>query len=51
MRGIIELNEFHVSRSLKALQRAPVRATVNHAFSHVINACREQRLTLKYLIY
>ncbi|RZF81333.1 leucyl/phenylalanyl-tRNA--protein transferase [Pseudoalteromonas sp. S4488] len=45
MRGVIELNEFHVSRSLKKhLKRFPVRVTINHAFSHVINACREQRI-------
>ncbi|WOC24780.1 leucyl/phenylalanyl-tRNA--protein transferase [Pseudoalteromonas sp. N1230-9] len=45
MRGVIELDEFHVSRSLKKhLKRTPVRVTVNQAFSHVINACREQRL-------
>ncbi len=45
MRGVIELDEFHVSRSLKKhLKRFPVRATINHAFAQVINACREQRL-------
>ena len=45
LRGIIELDEFHVSRSLKKyLKRSAFRVTINHAFSHVISACREQRL-------
>ena len=44
-RGIIELDEFHVSRSLrKHLKKYPVKVTVNNAFSQVIEACRQQRL-------
>ncbi|BBN81432.1 leucyl/phenylalanyl-tRNA--protein transferase [Pseudoalteromonas sp. A25] len=44
-RGVIELNDFRVSRSLKKTQRKlrPV-VTVNMAFSKVIKACREQRI-------
>ncbi|RZM80054.1 leucyl/phenylalanyl-tRNA--protein transferase [Pseudoalteromonas rubra] len=44
-RGILELDEFHASRSLKKTARklAP-KITVNTAFEQVIKACREQRL-------
>ncbi|NOU49021.1 leucyl/phenylalanyl-tRNA--protein transferase [Pseudoalteromonas sp. JBTF-M23] len=44
-RGIIELDEFHISKSLKKAQRKlnPV-VTVNMAFSQVIMACRKQRI-------
>ncbi|MFU2508643.1 leucyl/phenylalanyl-tRNA--protein transferase [Pseudoalteromonas sp. ASV78] len=44
-RGIIELDEFHVSRSLrKHLKKNPVTVTINTAFTQVIAACRQQRL-------
>ena len=44
-RGVIELNGFHVSRSLKKVARKiKPKVTVNKAFETVINACREQRL-------
>lgn len=44
-RGIVELNDFHVSKSLrKHLKKYPVTITVNHAFKEVIEACRRQRL-------
>ncbi|WP_405632147.1 leucyl/phenylalanyl-tRNA--protein transferase [Pseudoalteromonas sp. Ld20] len=44
MRGIIELNEFHVSRSLrKHLKKHPVKVTINTAFNDVIEACQQQR--------
>lgn len=44
-RGIIDLNEFHVNRSLrKAARKAQPIVTVNMAFDSVINACREQRI-------
>lgn len=44
-RGIIDLNEFHVNRTLKKVARKtqPI-VTVNMAFDSVINACREQRI-------
>ncbi|MCF6436217.1 leucyl/phenylalanyl-tRNA--protein transferase [Pseudoalteromonas sp. MMG022] len=44
-RGILELDEFHVSRSLKkALRQLNPTVTVNTAFNDVINACRMQRI-------
>ncbi|MBQ4799042.1 leucyl/phenylalanyl-tRNA--protein transferase [Pseudoalteromonas sp. MMG006] len=44
-RGIIELNEFHISKSLrKHLKKHPVKVTVNNAFAEVIEACCEQRI-------
>ncbi|MEC4090069.1 leucyl/phenylalanyl-tRNA--protein transferase [Pseudoalteromonas rubra] len=44
-RGILDLNEFHVSRSLKkSLRKLAPQVTVNTAFEQVIKACREQRL-------
>ncbi|MFC3032132.1 leucyl/phenylalanyl-tRNA--protein transferase [Pseudoalteromonas fenneropenaei] len=44
-RGIIELDEFHVSRSLKrTARRLTPKVTINHAFVDVMRACREQRL-------
>ena len=45
MRGIIELDEFHISRSLrKHLKKNPVKVTINTEFTQVIEACRQQRL-------
>lgn len=44
-RGIIELDEFHVSKSLrKYLRKNPVRVTINNAFDEVIEACQQQRI-------
>lgn len=44
-RGVIDFDEFHVSRSLrKAAKKINPVVTVNTAFDSVINACREQRL-------
>ncbi len=44
-RGIIELDDFHVSKSLrKEVRKKPVKVTINNAFEEVIEACREQRL-------
>lgn len=44
-RGIVELNDFHISKSLrKHLKKHPVRVTVNNAFAEVIEACCEQRI-------
>lgn len=44
-RGIVELNDFHVSKSLrKHLKKHPVTVTINHAFEEVIEACRDQRI-------
>jgi leucyl/phenylalanyl-tRNA--protein transferase len=44
-RGIIDLNEFHVNRTLrKASRKTQPIVTVNMAFDSVINACREQRI-------
>jgi leucyl/phenylalanyl-tRNA--protein transferase len=44
-RGIIELDEFHVSKSLKkAMRKIQPTVTINTAFKEVINACRTQRL-------
>lgn len=44
-RGIIDLNEFHVNRTLKkAARKTQSIVTVNMAFDSVINACREQRI-------
>ena len=44
-RGIIELNEFHVSRSLKKFVRKikPI-VSINHNFESVIQACCDQRI-------
>ncbi|CCQ11804.1 Leucyl/phenylalanyl-tRNA--protein transferase [Pseudoalteromonas luteoviolacea B = ATCC 29581] len=45
VRGIIELDEFHVSKSTKKQYRQlKARITINHAFHDVIGACRAQRL-------
>ena len=45
-RGIIEINDFHVSRSLKkAARKNKPTVTINKEFETVIKACREQRLT------
>ncbi|MBE0368453.1 MULTISPECIES: leucyl/phenylalanyl-tRNA--protein transferase [Pseudoalteromonas] len=44
-RGVIELDEFHISKSLrKAMRRIKPKVTINRAFSDVITACRTQRL-------
>ena len=44
-RGIVELSDFHVSKSLrKHLKKYPVTVTINNAFIEVIEACRDQRL-------
>ncbi|KPZ53205.1 leucyl/phenylalanyl-tRNA--protein transferase [Pseudoalteromonas sp. P1-25] len=44
-RGIVELNDFHISKSLrKHLKKHPVKVTVNNAFAEVIEACCEQRI-------
>lgn len=44
-RGIVELDEFHVSKSLKkAMRRMQPTVTINTAFTQVINACRTQRI-------
>ncbi len=44
-RGIFELNDFHISKSLrKHLKKHPVRVTINNAFEEVIEACLDQRL-------
>ena len=44
-RGIIDLSEFHVNRTLrKAARKTQPIVTVNMAFDSVINACREQRI-------
>jgi leucyl/phenylalanyl-tRNA--protein transferase len=44
-RGIVELEEFHISKSLrKHLKKHPVTVTINTAFEEVIEACREQRI-------
>lgn len=44
-RGIIEFNDFHISKSLrKYLRKHPVNVTVNNAFDEVREACQEQRL-------
>jgi leucyl/phenylalanyl-tRNA---protein transferase len=44
-RGIIELTDFHISKSLrKHLSKHPVKITINNAFAEVIAACRTQRL-------
>ncbi|MBS3796633.1 leucyl/phenylalanyl-tRNA--protein transferase [Pseudoalteromonas sp. BDTF-M6] len=43
-RAIIELDEFHVSRSLKkAARRLNTRVTINTCFTDVIHACKMQR--------
>lgn len=43
-RGIVELNDFHISKSLrKHLKKHPVKVTINNAFAEVIEACCEQR--------
>ncbi|MGO2012604.1 leucyl/phenylalanyl-tRNA--protein transferase [Pseudoalteromonas sp.] len=45
MRGIIELDDFHVSKSLrKEIKKSPVKVTINNAFEEVIETCRDQRL-------
>jgi len=42
MRGVIPLDAFHVSHSLrKFLKKRPYRVTINHAFDAVITACGE----------
>lgn len=42
LRGIIPLNDFHVSRSLaKVLRRGDFEVRVNHDFNAVISACAE----------
>lgn len=47
-RGIIDLNEFHVNRTLrKASRKTQPIVTVNMAFDSVINACREQRINVE----
>jgi len=47
-RGIIDLNEFHVNRTLKkAARKTQPIVTVNMAFDSVINACREQRINVE----
>jgi len=44
-RGIIELADFHVSKSLrKHLRKNPVTVTINTAFDEVIEACQQQRI-------
>ncbi|MFY8275039.1 leucyl/phenylalanyl-tRNA--protein transferase [Pseudoalteromonas sp. SSDWG2] len=44
-RAVIELEQFHVSRSLrKALKRLKPRVTVNTCFAEVISACKWQRM-------
>lgn len=44
-RGIIELDDFHISKSLrKEVRKHPVKVTINNAFEEVIEACRDQRL-------
>lgn len=44
-RGIMELDEFHISRSLKKSVRKLVPdVTINTAFEQVITACRQQRV-------
>ncbi|MDK1286172.1 leucyl/phenylalanyl-tRNA--protein transferase [Pseudoalteromonas umbrosa] len=44
-RGIIELSDFHIGRTLKkARNRLKPRITINQAFEQVISQCREQRL-------
>ncbi|MGB1293274.1 MAG: leucyl/phenylalanyl-tRNA--protein transferase [Pseudoalteromonas sp.] len=44
-RGIIELTDFHVSKSLrKHLRKNPVTVTINTAFDEVIEACQQQRI-------
>lgn len=44
-RGIIELTDFHVSKSLrKHLRKNPVKVTINTAFDEVIEACQQQRI-------
>ncbi|TGE84586.1 leucyl/phenylalanyl-tRNA--protein transferase [Pseudoalteromonas sp. KS88] len=47
-RGIIELTDFHVSKSLrKHLRKNPVTVTVNTAFDEVIEACQQQRIDVE----
>lgn len=47
-RGVIDLQDFHISRSLKkAARKNNPLVTVNKAFDTVINACREQRLNVE----
>lgn len=44
-RAIIELDEFHISRSMKKFQRKhKFTVTVNQAFSDVMFACQQQRI-------
>ncbi len=43
-RGIFELDQFHVSRSLaRTLRKGVFEVTFNHAFAQVISACAETR--------
>lgn len=45
-RGVIELSEFYVNKSLKkAMRRLQPTVTINTAFIDVISACRQQRIT------
>ncbi|MBQ4832503.1 leucyl/phenylalanyl-tRNA--protein transferase [Pseudoalteromonas sp. MMG010] len=44
-RAIIELADFHVSKSLrKQLKKSPVKVTINTAFEQVISECINQRI-------
>jgi leucyl/phenylalanyl-tRNA---protein transferase len=45
-RGILPLDGFHISRSLRQhILRAPVTVTVNHAFDAVVQACADREET------
>ncbi|BDF94576.1 MULTISPECIES: leucyl/phenylalanyl-tRNA--protein transferase [Pseudoalteromonas] len=47
-RGIIELDDFHISKSLrKHLRKFPVKVTVNTAFDEVIESCQQQRIDVE----